>query len=273
MKQFLFFLLVCSATIASAQHKLEKLWETDSLLKVPESVLYDAKEKVLYVTNIDGQPWENDGKGSVGKVGLDGKIIEAEWVTGLTCPKGMGLYKGKLYVADLNNVVVIDVKKGAISERIAVEGAEGLNDLSVDEKGVLYVTDSRGKKLYRIANGRPELIVDNLKGPNGVLWHKKQLYVLDNGGLYRVEKDKSLTQLADGMEGGTDGVENVQGNEFIVSCWAGSIYYVKGDGTKEHLLDTRQQKMNTADIGYDARNRIVYVPTFWKNTIIAYELK
>ena len=38
---------------------------------------------------------------------------------------------------------------------------------------------------------------------------------------YKVEKDKSLTKLAEGMEGGTDGIENVTGNDFIVSCWAG----------------------------------------------------
>ncbi len=75
------------------------------------------------------------------------------------------------------------------------------------------------------------------------------------------------------MEGGTDGVENVTGKDFIVSCWVGSIWYVKADGSKEHLLDTRDQKINSADIGYDAKNRTVYVPTFWKNSIAAYQLK
>ena len=49
--------------------------------------------------------------------------------------------------------------------------------------------------------------------------------------------------------------------------------YVKEDGTKEHLLDTREQKINTADIGYDAEKRIVYVPTFWKNSVVAYRVK
>jgi hypothetical protein len=35
--------------------------------------------------------------------------------------------------------------------------------------------------------------------------------------------DKTLTLIVDGMEGGTDGIENVQGNEFIVSCWEGAF--------------------------------------------------
>ena len=62
-------------------------------------------------------------------------------------------------------------------------------------------------------------------------------------------------------------------DEFIVSCWHGTIHYVNSDGTREVLLDTHEQKINSADIGYDSKQRIVYVPTFFKNTIVAYELK
>jgi hypothetical protein len=266
--------LILSAAIANAQeHQLVKKWETDTLLKVPESVLYDAENKVLYVTNIDGQPWDRDNKGSVGKVGLDGKIITVDWVSGFSAPKGMGLYKNNLYVADLDKVAVIDIKKGAVTQTIPVEGAQGLNDVTVDKKGVVYVSDSRNKKVHRIENGQVTTLLENLKGPNGLLADGNDLFVLDAGGLYKVEKDKSLTKLAEGMEGGTDGVEHVKGKDYIVSCWAGSIWYVNGDGTKQNLLDTREQKINTADIGYDAKNRIVYVPTFFKNNIVAYELK
>src|SRR5687767_14656153 len=64
-------------------HKLTQVWESDASLKVPEGVRFDAKRKVLFVSNIDGEPWAADGKGSIGKVGLDGKVIAAEWVTGL----------------------------------------------------------------------------------------------------------------------------------------------------------------------------------------------
>jgi DNA-binding beta-propeller fold protein YncE len=266
-------LMVSSAIAFSQERQLVKKWETDTLLKVPESVLYDANDKVLYVTNIDGQPWEKDGKGSVGKVGLDGKIIAVDWVSGLSAPKGMSLYKNKLYVADYDRVVVIDTKKGTISETINVEGAQGLNDISIDKKGVIYVSDSRAKKLIRIENGKSSVYLDQLKGPNGVLVQGDDLFILDAGSLYKVEKDKSLKKLAEGMEGGTDGVEQVANNEFIVSCWGGMVYYVYADGSKHNMLDTRELKMNTADIGYDAKNRIVYIPTFWKNKIVAYELK
>lgn len=277
MKKYFFTIILLFIFVASqAQHQLVKLWETDSILKVPESVFFDGKNKALYVANIDGKdPWGKDGKGSVGKIGLDGKIIAVDWVTGLNAPKGMGLFKNKLYVADLTELVVIDIIRGMIIERIAVKDAVGLNDVSVDQDGVVYVSDSRGRKVYEIKNNHQVVLLDSnkLKSPNGVLKHKGALYVLDAGTMYRMEKDNSLTKIAEAMEGGTDGIENVAANEFIVSTWGGVVYYVNADGTKQVLLDGREQKINSADIGYDAAKRIVYVPTFWRNSVVAYELK
>lgn len=268
-------IMLGTAIAGTAQkHELVKLWETDSVFKTPESVLFDAKNKVLYVSNIDGkEPWGKDGKGSIGKMGADGKVIAVEWVTGLNAPKGMGMSKNKLFVADLTEVVVIDIPSGKIEKRIAIPDAQGLNDVSVDNDGVVYVSDSRGKKIFRIKGGTPELFVENLKGPNGVLMRGKDFYILDNGGMYKLNADKTLDKITDGMEGGTDGIENVKGNDFIISCWAGSIYYVNADGTKELLSDTRAQSRNTADIGFDAATKTVFVPTFWRNSVVAYQVK
>jgi hypothetical protein len=254
------------------QHKLVKLWETDTVLKVPESVLYNGK--MLYVSNIDGtQPWGKDGKGSIGKIGLDGKIISVDWVTGLNAPKGMGIYKNKLYVADITEVVVIDLTKANIIKRIAVDSAQALNDITIDKKGTVYVSDSKGKKVYQIKNDVPSLLVENLKRPNGLLAINNAFYVLDDGGMYKLEKNNTLTLITNGMEGGTDGVVKVAEDGFVVSCWEGTIWYVKADGTKELLLDTQAQKINTADIGYNPTKKIIYVPTFWKNSVVAYEVQ
>lgn len=275
MKIALSFLGVffCFFTAMAQQHKLVQLWQTDTLLKVPESVLPDFKNKVLYVTNIDGQPWDKDGKGSVGKVSMDGKIIKVDWVPGLNMPKGMGLYNNHLYVADFDELVVIDVAKEKIVKKIKVEGAQGLNDVTISNDGVVYVTDSKGMKVYRVQNDAATLYLADLKGPNGILWSNNALYLMDKGGLYKVNDDKSLSMIADGMKPSTDGVEAVNNTDFIVSSWAGAIYYVNGSGKKELLLDSEADGINTADIGYNAAERILYVPTFYKNKIIAYRLQ
>lgn len=269
----LFF--ITAATVAKSQnHQLVKKWETDSIFKVPESVLLDPVAGLLYVANIDGKdPWGADGTGSVGRMSTTGKNIVVDWVTGLQAPKGMGLYKGKLYVADLKEVVVINTATASIENRIAVAGAQGLNDISISKSGIIYVTDSKGKKLYCIKQGVPEILLDSLKGPNGVLSHGTDLYVLDAGGLYKVNADKTLTAITTGMEGGTDGVEVVNEKDFIVSTWAGVVYYVSADGSKQTLMDGRPEKMNSADIALDAKNKILYVPTFWRNSVAAYGIK
>ena len=171
-------------------HKLTKLWESEATLKVPEGVRFDAKRKVLYVSNIDGQPWEADGKGSIAKVGLDGKVIAAEWVTGLDCPKGLALSAdGKwLYAADAGGIVVIDIKTGKIKNKIAIPEGVQLNDLASDDKDTLYVSDSKGKKVYVVKDGKAQVYLDEtvLKGPNGLLVHDGTLYVLDNNSLNQV---------------------------------------------------------------------------------------
>lgn len=278
MKALSYFLFIISFFIVAnncfAQHSLTKLWETDTVLKAPESVCFDATNKVLYESNIDGtDPWAMDGIGSIGKIGLDGKIIAVDWVTGLNSPKGIGMHNGKLYVADVTGIAVIDIQKAAIEKRIPVDDSAGLNDVSVGNDGIIWVSDSKNNKIYKIENDKPTVYLDNLKGPNGVLMRGKDFFILDAGGAYKVNADKTLTKLADGMEGGTDGIENVTGNDFLVSCWQGAIWYVSAKGEKQLLLDTKAEKKNTADIGFDAAKKIVYVPTFWKNSVVAYELK
>jgi hypothetical protein len=275
MKPILFvIILFCISPSLLAQHSVTKLWETDTVMKVPESVLPDMENKVLYVSNIDGTDgWAKDGKGSIGKVGLDGKIIAVDWVPGLNAPKGLGLYKGKLYAADIDEIVVVDIKKGAIEKKIPIEGAKGLNDISVGNDGVVWVSDSKNNVIYKVENDKSSVYLEGLKGANGVLKRGNDFFIVDAGGAYRVNVDKTLTKLADGMEGGTDGIENVAGNDFLVSCWAGALWYVHAEGTKELLFDGKSQKTNTADIGYDPKTRIVYVPTFFRNSVIAFQVK
>ncbi len=276
MKYLFLFVCVALLVIASSaqKHQLVKKWESDSVFKVPESVLYDSDHNILYVSNIDGrQPWEKDGAGSIGKMDVAGNVINAEWITGFHAPKGMGLFRYTLYVADIDRVAVVNLHQEKIVSFIEVSGSQALNDITIDAAGVIYVSDSRGGKVYRIQDGIPEVYLENLKGPNGVLMRGNDFYVLDQGGMYRMNVDKTLTLVADGLEGGTDGIENISGDDFIVSCWGGVIWYVNADGSKEKLLDGREQKINAADIGYDPVTKTVFVPTFWKNTVTAYEVK
>ena len=268
--------LALAAAAHAETHKVTKIWETEATLKTPESVRFDAKRKVLYVSNIDGEPWAADGKGSIAKIGLDGKVIAVEWVTGLDCPKGLALSDdGKwLYAADMGGIVVIDVDAGKIRNKIAIPDGQQLNDV-VNDKGTLYVSDSKGKKVYAVKKDKASVYLDEkvLKGPNGLFVHDGALYVLDNDSLNRVEKDKSLKVLASGMPGGADGLENVKGDDFTVSVWSGAVLYVPASGDKVLMFDGKAEKTSTADTGWDPATNTLYVPTFFKNTVIAFKVE
>lgn len=260
-------------TIGFSQHSLTKLWASDTTLPQPESVLYDAQAKVLYTSLIDGDASAKDGKGGVAKLDLTGKIINKGWITGLNAPKGLGKFGNTLYAADIDEVVVIDIPSAKVIKKIPVAGSKFLNDISVDSKGAVYVTDTQTGDVFKIVNGHVSTFLKNVTGANGVLCVGSDVYVLSSGTVVKANAQGERKNIASGLDNSTDGIEQVTKGEFLVSAWNGVIYYAKEDGSKQQLLDTRPVKMNTADIGYDTANRIVYVPTFFKNGVVAYKLK
>jgi DNA-binding beta-propeller fold protein YncE len=268
--------LICVVNVTKAQN-LNLLWSTDSTLRTPESVFHDEKTGKIYVANIEGKgAWDKDGKGSISIITASGKILSPYWVTGLHAPKGMGMFQDFLIVADVDSVVIIEPTRAQIVKKIYIEGAQALNDLTVDKRGNIYVSDSKTKKIHVIDGLKLDvsLYVDGLKGPNGVLFADRTLYYVDAGGFYKVVgKDKQKVLIVDGLEGGTDGIEQIDEENFLISGWSGTIYHVNLKGEKKLLLDTRGQQLSAADLGYDKKRKIVYVPTFYRNTVMAYELK
>lgn len=262
---------------SSAQTRIEKLWETESdQLRTPESVLVDAKTNSIYVSNIDGKPWEADGKGFISTLAANGVVQTLKWADGLNAPKGMGISKGKLYVADITEVAVIDVRTGQIKERLAPTGAVNLNDIDVAPNGEVYVTDSGSDRVYVIKGKNVSVFLESpeLKRPNGIKFVGNKMYIISAGGgdFFEVNPDKTLKKLAGGMPSG-DGIEP-DGKNFLLSRWEGVLHYWHAaDGKLEQLLDTRPDQKNCADIGFDKSKRVIYVPTFNGNTVAAYQIK
>jgi len=271
MKKLTLIALLFSFT-ASAQTLTVK-WKTDTLLHVPESVLLDAQRNVLYVSCIDGKPDGKDGKGSIAKVSPDGKILDANWVAGLDAPKGMGLYKNNLYVTDLKRVVIIDVTTGKVTGSVEIEGAQFLNDITIDSKGNVYVSDSSTGKIHILKDNKAEVYFTSteLKGTNGLLAIKDGLYVVDfpSGINYKLSADKKLVKFGV-TANGADGIVLVGKDEYLVSSWHGEVYFVDATGKSTKLLDTKEQKISAADIWYNEKSKTVYVPNFFANTVTAY---
>lgn len=272
---FLGLLFFCFSLSVSGQVSLEQQWETVPDLKEPESVIYDPNHEVLYVSNIN-DPSTANGKGSIGKLSLDGSIQDVEWVYGtMDSPKGLGLLDHLLYVADPHKVVVINTNTGEIEKSIEVENAGMLNDITLDKEGNVYVSDSETGNIIRIQNDRAEVWLEgtDLETPNGLLAHQNKLYMVDMGSgiFYEIHKDtKELRIIAEGLEGG-DGIVAHQ-DDFIISNWNGEIWHVTSGGNVTKILDTKAEKINAADITYLPKKNLLLVPTFFANKLVAYKV-
>lgn len=271
--QCVLLLLVTVSAWAHAQPSLDKLWMTEAL-QTPESVFFyhDEKSTYLLVSQIDGEPSTLDGKGGIAKMTANGELFAPDWVTGLNAPKGMALFEGKLYVADINEVVVINIKKATVEQKIPVPGAVFLNDVTVDSQGVVYVSDTSTNKVHRIKKGVVETYLEKVERANGLKALGSNLMVGAGTHLLLVDKSKARLPVASGFAQAIDGIESVGRGAFLVSCWPGLLYYVSSTGQLNLLLDSQQAKINTADIGYDPVSQTVYVPNFSKNSVTAYRL-
>jgi len=175
-------------------------------------------------------------------------------------------------VADYNTVVIIDREKGKIEKRITHDSAKGFNDITVAGNGVVYVSDSKAFKVYKLENDVLSIYLENMTGVNGLKAIGDDLIIGSGKSFLKADAQKQITKIAD-LPQAADGIEPIGNGDYIVTAWAGYIFYVHANGKVDTLLETYQQKKNTADIGYDPKKRIVYVPTFNGKTVAAYSLQ
>lgn len=257
------------------QHeRLLKQWTSKEGNKTPESVLLDTINQVLYIANIDENPWEKDGKGNITKMSLSGEIIAKEWVKGISAPKGMGISKGMLYVTNINELVEIDIKKGSIVKKYTHPKAENLNDITVGSDGTVYISDSNGSCIFQFTNGKLDVLIESqeVKATNGIFFENGKLLCGQSNRIAAFDlKAKTLTTVADNT-GSIDGLEAVGDGSYIISDWSGKVQIVQPGMPNLTILDTTPLKINAADIEFDPKSKMLYVPTFFDDHVVAYKL-
>lgn len=268
--------VVKTDTVVSLVPSLTRAWESDTILKTPESVIYDRANNVLYVSNIGGvPPNKKDGDGYISQVGLDGKVINHMWVKGFDAPKGMAIWGNKLYVTDIDRLKVVDIKSGKVTNTYKVPGATFLNDVDVSADSIIYFTDSDKSTIHMLKDGKVTLVHADttLGGTNGVYVDGNTLILagFQSGNVYTMNiGDHSIEKVASNIPGG-DGVERYK-NGWIVSNWNGEIYYIDNAGKVTEILDTQEAKLNSADIEVIEDQDLLLIPTFFGNRVVAYKL-
>ena len=255
---------------------LQKVWETDTVLRVPESVLFDPVREVFYVTNINGVPGQKDGNGFISKISAQGEVIELQWITGFNSPRGMGIWENSLYVTDIDRLVKIDLENEGIAEDYYPGGAKALNDVSVSSSGEVYFSDTETNRIYHLINGEVNIWLEGsgLNGPNGLLVEKDRLLVASSGGNnMKVVSltDKEVNVIIDSLYS-SEGLDSF-GENYLYSNWNGEVYWIIPEWRKIKVLDTKQENINAADIDYEPSLKLLLVPTFMHNRLVAYRLK
>ena len=223
LRVFLILLLTLFTAPSKAQDSLNVI----SGFTSPESVIQDAKGDI-YVSEIGEFNKDSDGK--ITRISIDGKL--STFASGMDDPKGLTFIGKSLYVTDKNRVLKVepDGKWAVFGSTMAFpQTPVFFNDITSDEAGNLYVSDSgnlkTGGAIFKIAKDKKVTVILNentpeILAPNGLLVVKNDLYEVDfaSGILYKINlKTKSILKVAEGFGGGDGLIKS--GDSFFISDW------------------------------------------------------
>ena len=252
--------------------RLDMMWRTQGLAN-PESAALSADRTFLYVTNVNGDGAEKDGNGFIARVGLDGRMLDRDWARGLNAPKGVMLRGRSLYVADIDEMVVVDAGSGAVTGRVPAPGARFLNDLAFAPDGRVLIADSQNSRIYAFRSGTAEVWADDalLDSINGLYAEPGRLIVTTMAGrLLAIDyRTRSISILAEGL-GDADGVAPLGHDNYLVSEWPGLMHVVGADGAHRTLMDSRAEKIYLND--FLLVGDVLYQPNWEPGTVTAYRV-
>lgn len=243
--------------------------DTVTGLVMPESAVVHTDGRV-FISEIG--EFGKGGDGQITVINQDGS--RTTLAAGLNDPKGVDLWNNEVYVADINQVIKIDMAGNVtlVADSKDFPGkAEFLNDIEIDGNGNVYVSDSGDDNgvnggIYKIApSGEITEVINSqsgIKRPNGLLMDGiGKLLVADfgTGDLYRLDllADK-ITALNTGF-GGADGLVRDSYGYLYISDWHnGKVWQLaEPHATPQLLADDFKA---AADIALSADGKYLLVP-------------
>jgi sugar lactone lactonase YvrE len=256
----------------------------------PETVVWDPDQDVYFVSNINGDAAWDDDNGYITKLSPSGEILDRFFIDGkqpdvtLHAPRGMVLGGDTLYVADNHAVRLFDRHTGKPTGTWEVPGSVFLNDLAIDDKGRVLVTETgiviepegpvtkRPFAIYRFENGQPQEIAsgDALHGPNGIENTPEGMTVIefmgDEHGVFRLGDNGEKTLIATLPYGELDGLARTPDGSLLVTSWEGNCIYQVTPGA---LPRVAVEHLGTAaGIAYDSSRNRILIPLLTSNEVL-----
>ena len=212
-----------------------------------------------------------DSPGFVCRTTLYGEFVDTLCIAGLQSPKGMVVYEGYLYIADVNRIAKYDIDNDTLVAVLPVEDAKNLNDIEKDRSGRLYVSDSQGKKIYCIQNDTARLLVVDtlLENVSGLSYYNGYIFAGAQKRIVRIEPS-GRTRVFANVVYPVCGICSDDNGNFMTTDFAGNVYVVSSG--RQQLLVRKRQGINSAGIGYIPEQNLLAMPTFAGNSVEIYEV-
>lgn len=250
----------------------------------PESVV--AYGDKLFVSNLGVQldPTAKDGDGFISILSRkDGKMLEDRFLTGLNSPKGMLVCCGEIIIADVDRVVVYNIKtrKKTREADLSKFGVTYANDL-VMKCGGVFVSSTDKNAIYKACRSgkvKQMAIKGELPGANGLASGCGKLYVANygrgetpDGSFGKLNRcNKNFTAYQTG--GAYDGIIKVCGR-LVVTDWVvpaenkGRVVVYRICKKKLSEVNVGRTIDGPADLYADRKTKTIWIPAMRENKLL-----
>jgi len=241
-------------------------------LNGPESIAWDAEGKRFFVSNTLGR--------SIVSMSPEGRF-SSFMSKGLNAPRGIAIWKQKLYVADENTLKIIDPKTAKLLKSFPVPQSKMLNDIALDKTGMVYLTDTAADCVLLVnpESGQSEAIRNRLlKAPNGIVYDmpRDQMFIVGFSKrspiLSLSTKDKSIGIFMDSIYSDLDGIAIDDLGRIYISSWSEDMIFMIPQEQNRFIAQFKEIN-DAADVFYYLPDNALIVPLFSQNKIIRISLE
>ena len=191
---------------------------TFSQYSSPESITYDTTGKRYFISNTSSSKI----------VQRDRQGIVTDFVTVGGSIHGVSVHNGKVYVCNGTRVRGYDLITAAEVFNVVISGSAFLNDLAIDNSGMMYVSDFNGRRIYKVNTNNSEYwiyVPATTNQPNGVYVDapRNRLLICCWGGSAPVKAvnlvDSVISNIITTPYSNCDGISLDRNNNVYISTW------------------------------------------------------
>jgi sugar lactone lactonase YvrE len=249
----------------------------------PESAAFDSHSNRYFISNF--------GDGNI--IQIDSTGLKSYFKKRLSKSLGMLIRDDVLYVVTNPNMVKgFRLSDSSQTFEIQINEAVFLNDITYDDDGFLYVTDSNGNAVFKIdiSNQTYSLFVKTQHdNPNGIVYDKTNerlvlCYFREHAPIDQISLvDSVLSTIITTELDNLDGIALDESGNFYISSWGLGSFSAgfKEEGTIykfDNQFKRKPIKVSTghhgpADIYYSKEKRELIIPLFLENDVKYQALK